>query len=320
MTGRQAARDRDDHPAGPPEGGRAGAPRGAVAPHPRPVPATASPEPPPEPAEPAATHPPAVELEPTTGAPVDALPRRVPVRQPNRWRPSGGDPADGDEQPDRPGGGEERPPDGDGGVYWPPIEVVHWDGTPIREEPPHERQRSARDGAARRRARRTPHPPDPLPGLAALLALSLVAAFFAWVSAGPFWLAVGHATRGTVVIGDCTGDGLTQRCLGNFVPADGSWTAYGVRVSGVAAERTAPGTTLPARMTGPDGGTAYADTGPAAHLRWLIGLLVVLGCSAGVARWTGSTRLADPRARRWAVTGALAGPLVITVGFLVAAW
>ncbi|WP_233599672.1 hypothetical protein [Micromonospora sp. M71_S20] len=343
MTGRRAARDHDDRPSGPTDGGAGRAPRGTRAPHPRVVPAAAPPESPPEPpaeaAGPVAAPPspaPAVEVEPTTGAPVDALPRRVPVRQPNRWPRRGRSPAgtpdpddagrtrdgggtpDGRVTPDGEGGG--GAPDGGDGAYWPPIELVHWDGTPIREEPPHERQRSARDDAARRRAQRTPRPPDPLPGLAALLALSLVAAFFAWVSAGPFWLAVGHATRGTVVIADCTGGGLTQRCRGNFAPADETWTAYGVRVSGVAAERTATGTTLSARMTGPDGGTAYADTGPAAHLRWLLGLLVVLGCAAGIARWTGSTRLADPRARRWAVAGALAGPLVITAGFLVAAW
>ncbi|SCG18508.1 hypothetical protein GA0070610_4853 [Micromonospora echinofusca] len=342
VTGRRAAPDRDDRPSGPADGGGAGAPRGTLAPHPRVVPAAAPPEPPTEAAGTGSAPPPpapAVEVEPTTGAPVDALPRRVPVRQPNRWPRRGRPVADGTPDPDDGGrtpddaGGRSAParndagrtPDGgdgpdDDGAYWPPIELVHWDGTPIREDPPHERRRSTRDEAARRRAPRRPRPPDPLPGLAALLALSLVTAFFAWVSAGPFWLAVGHATRGTVVIADCTGSGLTQRCRGNFAPADETWTAHGVRVSGVAAERTATGATLPARMTGPGGGTAYADTGPAAHLRWLLGLLVVLGCAAGIARWTGSTRIADPRARRWAVTGALAGPLVITAGFLVAAW
>jgi hypothetical protein len=123
-----------------------------------------------------------------------------------------------------------------------------------------------------------------------------------------------------VVIVDCTGGGLTQRCRGNCTPADESWVAHGVRVTGVAADRTATGSTLSARMTGPDGGTAYGDTGVAGHLRWLLGLLVVLGCCAGIARWTGATRLADPRSRRWAVTGAVAGPLAITLGFLVAAW
>ncbi|MER7415452.1 hypothetical protein ABT346_01465 [Micromonospora peucetia] len=301
VTGRRAARDRDDRPIGAPDGG-VGSPRGGVAPHPRVVPAAAGPEAPADPAGPLA---PAVEVEPTTGAPVDAVPRRVPVRRGHS--PVGGTPGGGDAA---------GTPDGDGGAYWPPIEQVHWDGTPIREEPKPERRRSPRSGADRR----TPRPPDPLPGLAVLLSLSLVAAFFAWVSAGPFWLAVGHATRGEVVIVDCTGDGLTQRCRGTFTPAAGPWVAPAVRVSGVAAEKTAPGTALPARMTGPDSGTAYADTGAAGHLRWLLGLLMVLGCGAGIARWTGATRLADPRLRRRAVTGALAGPLVITLGFLVAAW
>ncbi|SCL53829.1 hypothetical protein [Micromonospora peucetia] len=306
VTGRRAARDRDDRPFGAPRGGAesprggVGSPRGGVAPHPRVVPAAAGPEAPADTAEPLA---PAVEVEPTTGAPVDAVPRRVPVRRGHS--PVGSTPGAGDAA---------GTPDGGDGAYWPPIEQVHWDGTPIREEPKPQRRRSP--GADRG----TPRPPDPLPGLAVLLSLSLVAAFFAWVSAGPFWLATGHATRGEVVIVDCTGDGLAQRCRGTFTPAGHPWVAPAVRVSGVAAEETATGTTLPARMTGPDSGTAYADTGPAGHLRWLLGLLVVLGCGAGIARWTGATRLADPRLRRWAVTGALAGPLVITLGFLVAAW
>ncbi|PZF99181.1 hypothetical protein C1I99_11940 [Micromonospora deserti] len=238
-------------------------------------------------------------MEPTTGAPVDAVPRRVPVR--HRGRRSGEGTADGED-----------------GTYWPPIEQVHWDGTPIGPEPP-ERDRAAQEGG-RRAARRAVHPPDPLPGLAALVALSLVAAFFAWVSAAPLWLAVGHATPGTVVIGDCTGGGLSQRCRGTFTAAGERYVAHGVRVSGVPGDRRAPGTALPARMTGPDGGTAYADTGFAAHLRWLLGLLAVAGCAAGIARWTGATRLTGRRARRWAVAAALAGPLLITVGFLVAAW
>ncbi|MEH0841722.1 hypothetical protein V6U81_04910 [Micromonospora sp. CPCC 205711] len=43
------------------------------------------------------------------------------------------------------------------------------------------------------------------------------------------------------------------------------------------------------------------------------------GCGAGIARWTGATRLAERGQRRWAVAGAYAGPLLITVGFLLAA-
>ncbi|WP_406074845.1 hypothetical protein [Micromonospora sp. NBC_01638] len=246
----------------------------------------------------------AVEVEPTTGAPVDAVPRRVPVRQQNR-RHRGPRP-DGD-TPD------------DDGVFWAPIEQVHWDGTPVRKDPAPERDRSFRR-AWRRAAGRPAPPPDPLPGLAALVALSLVTAFFAWVSTGPFWLAVGHARTGTVVIDDCTGGGLTLRCRGIFTAEDGRFIAHGVRVSGVLAGGDAPGTPLRARMTGPDGGTAYAGVGVDRHLHWLPGLLVVLGCTAGIVRWTGSARLPGRRHRRWAMATAIAGPVLITVGFLVAAW
>uniref|UniRef100_UPI002ECFF4C3 hypothetical protein n=1 Tax=Micromonospora acroterricola TaxID=2202421 RepID=UPI002ECFF4C3 len=264
-----------------------------------------APPPPPAPAggEPA----PVVEVEPTTGAPVDAVPRRVPVRQHSRWH-RGARRADGD-----------TPADDDDGGFWAPIEQVHWDGTPVREDPAPERDRGSGPAGRRAPARATP-PPDPLPGLAALVLLSLVVAFFAWVSAGPFWLAVGHARVGTVVIDDCTGGGLTQRCRGTFTADDERYFAHGVRVSGVPAGRDVPGTALPARMAGPDGATAYADTGVARHLRWLPGLLVVAGCAAGIARWTGSTRLPGRRSRRWAVTAAVAGPVLITLGFLAAAW
>ncbi|MCO1595243.1 hypothetical protein M8C17_08705 [Micromonospora sp. RHAY321] len=247
-----------------------------------------------------------VEVEPTTGAPVDAVPRRVPVRQQSRWH-RGARRADGDTMPD------------DAEAVWAPIEQVHWDGTPVREEPAPERDRAS-GPAGRRASARTAPPPDPLPGLAALVLLSLVTAFFAWVSAGPFWLAVGHARVGTVVIDDCSGGGLTQRCRGTFAADDGPFVAHGVRVTGVPAGKDAPGTALPARMAGPDGGTAYADTGAGRHLRWVPGLLVMIACTAGIARFTGSTRLAGRRNRRWAVTVAVAGPVLIALGFLAAAW
>ncbi|WP_373861307.1 hypothetical protein, partial [Micromonospora noduli] len=245
-----------------------------------------------------------VEVEPTTGAPVDAVPRRVPVRQQGRRQRDNG--PDGD------------PPD-DAGAFWAPIEQVHWDGTPVRKDAAPARLRGFRL-ALRRAPSRTPPPPDPLPGLAALVVLSLVAAFFAWVSAGPFWLAVGHARTGTVVIDDCSGGGLTLRCRGLFTAEDGRFIAHGVRVSGVPVDQSTAGTALPARMTGPDSGTAYADVGVGRHLRWLPGLLVVVACTGGIVRWTGSARLPGRRHRRWAVAAAIAGPTLITIGFLAAAW
>ncbi|MET8832672.1 hypothetical protein ABZV78_01960 [Micromonospora sp. NPDC004540] len=279
-------------PVAPGQGGPSSAPAAGEAA--RPIPArgaSVAPQPRMGPADPP------VEVEPTTGAPVDAVPRRVPVRQP-RWH--------------------RRSAPADGGTGWAPIEEVHWDGTPLLEEP---HRPAARWPGRRSASRRDPaRPPDPVTGLSVLLSLSLLAAFFAWVSAGPFWLAVGHSTSGTAVITDCTGGGLTQRCRGLFLADDQRFLAHGVRVSGVPAERNATGSVLPARMTGPAGATAYADTGAGRHLRWLLGLLVVASCAAAIARWTGATRLPDPRHRRWAVGMALAGPLLITAGFLASAW
>ncbi|GGM25518.1 hypothetical protein GCM10011608_08000 [Micromonospora sonchi] len=291
VTGSRAARSPEDGlPTEPwPDPAAPARTQSVAPPHPRTVPAGGE-----ESAGP--------ELEPTTGAPVDALPRRVPVR-----------PAGGRHIPDA------GTPDDD--VFWAPIEEVHWDGTPVRPEAPGDGgSRWRRVWRGRRRRATSNHPPDPLPGLAALIGLSLAAAFFAWVSAGPFWVAIGHATPGTVVVTGCSGGGLTQRCRGIFTAADGTFRSHGVRVSGVPAHRTAAGGSLPARVTGPDGGIAYVDRGFGVHLRWLLGLLAVLGCGVGIARWTGATRLPEPRARRWAVIASLAGPLMITIGFLAAAW
>ncbi|MGC4893338.1 hypothetical protein [Micromonospora sp. DT31] len=233
-----------------------------------------------------------VEVEPTTGAPVDAVPRRVPVREP-RWQRGAVSAGN-----------------------WAPIEEVHWDGTPLRDEP----RRRHRRPPARRVPPRPPLPPNPPAGLAALLALSLLATFFAWVSVGPLWLAVGHSSGGTVMITECVGNGLTQRCRGIFQADRDRFQVQGVRVSGVPTGSTVTGSVLPARMTGPDGATAYADTGAGRHLRWMLGLAAVVGCAAGIARWTGATRLTDDRQRRRAVLLALAGPLLLTLGFLAAAW
>ncbi|WP_320065758.1 hypothetical protein [Micromonospora sp. RTGN7] len=325
MTGRRATPGHEEQPAGSavddgPSGTtddevpRRSAPpprAGAVAPQPRPGPAAEPDSPPALPGQATGGSDRPVAVEPTTGAPVDAVPSRVPVRQPGR-RPS-----------PTPGAYVGTRGD-DNGLFWAPIEEVHWDGTPLREEHRRRRRRRAGPGPGGRgrprRAGRAAHPPEPWRGLSALLALSLLAAFFAWVSAGPFWLAVGHGSTGTAVVGACTGSGLSQRCRGIFTADGERFAAFGVRITGVPAGRDAAGSALPARMTGPSSDTAYTDTGAARQLRWPLGLLLVLSCGAAIARYTGATRFADRRARRWAVTVAMAGPLVITAGFLAYAW
>ncbi len=217
-------------------------------------------------------------MEPTTGAPVDTLPRRVPVRPVGRR---------GRRHRSR----DDGTPDED--TFWAPIEQVHWDGTPVRQDTPGRTDPWwQRFRPARRRRERSSHPPDPLAGLSALIGLSLAAAFFAWVSAGPFWLAVGHATSGTVVVTRCSGDGLTQRCRGIFTATQEEFRIHGVRVSGVPRESAVPGSVLPARVTGPDGHVAYTDRGVAPNCAGCSGCS---RCSA--ARWASPVGPARPGCR-----------------------
>ena len=75
-----------------------------------------------------------------------------------------------------------------------PIEEVHWDGdAPATSRRPAGCTPAHRGGPARVRAARPRRPAGPAGRAGGAGALSLLAAFFAWVSAGPFWLAVGHA-------------------------------------------------------------------------------------------------------------------------------
>ena len=349
VTGRGAARDHEDRPTGPAVGGdpgpsrcvparrgRAAAPAraqrrpgcaaahpgGEVAPRPAPRRRRRHPHrlvrrrraPVPSPVRPGSSGPPAgaapagaepVEVEPTTGAPVDAVPRRVPVRQQGRrqraaCRPDG-DPPDDERRvlgADRAGAlGRHPGPQGPG------------TGAARGVRP-----------ALRRAPSQPPPPPDPLPGLAALVVAEPGRGLLRLGQRRPV-LAGGRARPdGTVVIDDCTGGGLTLRCRGIFTAEDGRFIAHGVRVSGVPVEaehgrhRAAGADDRPGRRHRVRG----RRRGPAPAAGCL-GLLVVLACAAGIVRWTGSARLPGRRHRRWAVAAAIAGPTLITVGFLAAA-
>ena len=161
----------------------------------------------------------------------------------------------------------------------------------------------------------------PLSAQASLVALGLVAAFFAWVSAEPFWLAAGHGDRGYATTTACTGAGVTQRCAGRFAAADGRYTMTRVRLVGVEGPARAAGTITPARMVSPDSRQAYlGDTGPLLHLRWLLGFALVLLCGYAIAGVTKARQLETAKARRAAVLLSLAGPLALLAGFLTAAY
>lgn len=168
-------------------------------------------------------------------------------------------------------------------------------------------------------APRSPRPP--LSGLISLIALALIAAFFSWVSAGPFWLAVGHGEPGTAIVTRCTGSGVTQRCSGSFAAADGRFDVPRVTLLGVDTDVHAVGAPAPARMVSPASRQAYVGaTGPLIHLRWVLGFMLVLLCGCGIAALTGARRLETGPARRAAVLISLAGPILLLVGFLSASY
>ena len=166
-----------------------------------------------------------------------------------------------------------------------------------------------------RQKRRDPRRPGS--GLPALLALGLIATFFSWVSAEPFWLAVGHGHAGTATVTQCTGSGVSQRCAGSFTPVGGETVVRGVALLGVEPGQRATGTAAEARMVSAGSRQAYVgDTGLLMHLRWTLGFLLVLLCGLGIAGLTGAGRLETARARRTARLMSLGGPLLLLGGFL----
>jgi hypothetical protein len=172
------------------------------------------------------------------------------------------------------------------------------------------------------RPARRPRPKGPRRpglGLPALLVLALLGTFFAWVSAEPLWLAVGHSADGTATVTRCTGDGVTRRCRGTFT-AD-RVQATGVALLGVDGTRAVAGATAPARMVSGESRQAFVGaSGWTLHLRWILGVLLVLLCGLGIASATGARRLENARSRRRAVLLSTFAPVVVLVGFLAAAY
>ena len=174
-------------------------------------------------------------------------------------------------------------------------------------------------------ARRRKEPRQAGFALSMLVLLSLLATFFAWVTAEPMWLAFGHADRGTATITNCTGTGVSQRCVGAFTASDGAFTVDRVAMLGVAEDERHAGSAVTARMVAAHrcGDTrvncrAYAASHPGLHLRWITGLLLIVLCGLGIAWATGAFRL--ERGRMAAVVASVGGPLLLAFGFLVAAW
>jgi hypothetical protein len=192
-------------------------------------------------------------------------------------------------------------------------------------------QRRSVEGGARPRANPAPkpgkvrsgpppkNPRRPWFALPALVLLALVATFFGWVSAEPLWLAVGHSQPGTATITHSDGGGLNNRCRGQFTAAGDAFTIPLVRVTGLPDDQCVTGTSVPARAVSDSAREAYAGETTGLHLRWGIGLGLVLLCGLLIAWLTGAGRFAGWR-RVLAVGLSVAAPVLVAVGLIVAAY
>ncbi|BCB80051.1 hypothetical protein GCM10022251_07710 [Phytohabitans flavus] len=241
---------------------------------------------------------PTVTLRPPPGEPLTPDGPLAPTAPASAGVLSGGPPADADPRLDSAEPPAERP-------FWMPVQDMSL---------------GSRRPPMRGRPGRPPKPPRrPATGLIALLVFALLATFFAWVSAEPLWLAVGHGDEGTATVTECTGNGVSQRCLGEFTAEGGAFTAERVRLLGVG-DRGGAGTIVSAKMVGSDSGRAYVDAASDVllHLRWGLGMGLVLLCGIGIVWATGALRLESGRARRRATLAGLAAPLLVAVAFLAA--
>ncbi|MDT5029375.1 MAG: hypothetical protein QOE61_5801, partial [Micromonosporaceae bacterium] len=156
-------------------------------------------------------------------------------------------------------------------------------------------------------------PPRPLwLSLPAVVVLALATAFFAWVSAEPFWIAVGHGHTGTATIFSAP-----SGCRARFVADDGAFTVSTVEVTGL---RGCPdGASAPAQMVSPRGARTYVTDLAGLNARWSIGFGLVVLCGLAIATATGSVRL--PGWRGTAAVGlSLAAPAVTTLVMLSVAY
>ena len=175
-------------------------------------------------------------------------------------------------------------------------------------------RRPMRPPASPERVRRPARETGSARGLVALVLLALLAAFFAWVTAEPLWLAVGHSTPGTVTVTRCADDGAATASTGAASARSPAprFTRAAVQVMGDVPD---PGTTAPASMTSARGGHAYVDVDT--FSRAAIGVVLIMLCGLGIVRATGVRRLESRPARTVATLLSLAGPATLLTGMLI---
>jgi hypothetical protein len=176
-------------------------------------------------------------------------------------------------------------------------------------------RRGTRPGLSRNRPK---NPRRPALGLPALLFFALAAAFFAWVSATPLWLAVGHGSRGVATVASCNVHGIDRSCA-DFTAADHSFSTV-VTLLGPGTEHAKVGEKLAATVVSRGSSLAYTGSSPDYSLRWIPGIALLALCGLGIAWATGAKRLADRRARTIAMLGSFGGPFLVLVGMLAYTW
>lgn len=161
-------------------------------------------------------------------------------------------------------------------------------------------------------------PRRPALGLPALIVFAFAAAFFAWVSATPLLLTLGHARAGTATVASCDVHGISRQCA-QFSAADRSFTTA-VTLLGPAADQARTGQKLAAVVVSPRSSLAYAGDRTDLVVRWVPGLVLLLLCGFGIAWATGALRLSGRRAKVVALIGSFGGPALLLIGMLAVAW
>jgi hypothetical protein len=192
-----------------------------------------------------------------------------------------------------------RPPDLDQtGTLWPAVPA----------------QRTATEPPIGRPPRRRKPPRGPWLGLPCLVVLTLAAAFLAWVSAEPFWLAVGHGHVGTATaLAPAPGSG----CRASFTASGGAFHVSKVDLAGTRL--CTEGTTMTARMVSDRSAHAYVTNRSGLRLRWTVGFGLVLLCGLGIMWSSGALRLRGWR-RTTSVGLSFAGPVAIALVLVAAAY
>jgi hypothetical protein len=184
-------------------------------------------------------------------------------------------------------------------------------------EPRHRYQHPPVPAGALERRARVRAPRRPAAGLAWLVVLGLLAAFFGWFSAEPLWLTLGHGISGTATVVDCSVHGIAGRCA-EFTPDSGAYPATRVALLGLGQVRT--GQRVAAHMVSAHGWQAYAGDRASLYLRWIPGLFLVAMCGVGIAWGSGAARVPGRRRRILLVLASVVAPLLLAAGLFAAAF